>query len=128
MSSDSGSGLHLEIIDGPPTQFGYMLVSASHSDPGVPVSQGNLCLSGQGGRFNVAGGELNSVGSFNASGVFENLVGTASSSGGTGFDVPFSLPTLGGSTASAGSTWSFQLWHREAGGLSNFSNGLMVSF
>lgn len=124
-----GSGLHLEASQGPATQFGYFLVGTGVSDPGTPISQGHLCLSTSVGnalgRYNVAGGTSNSIGRFDASGILQNLAGT--SSVGSGFDVPASIPSIGGSI-SAGSTWHFQLWHRESNGESNFSNGLSVTF
>jgi len=58
--------------------------------------------------------------------VLQNQVGT--STVGSGFDVPATVPITGSPTISAGSTWHFQLWHREAAGASNFSNGLSVTF
>ncbi len=126
--SGVGSDLHLEITSGPPNQFGYMLVATGRNDPGVAISQGHLCLAGSLGRFNIGGGQQNSVGLFNNSGVFDNLAGTGTSSGGTGFDVPLNMPLPGNPMVTAGSIWNFQLWHRENGGASNFSNGLEVTF
>ena len=124
-----GSGLHLEATQGPPTQFGYFLIGTGVSDPGTPISDGHLCLSVTGGntfgRYNVSGGALNSIGQFDAGGVLQNMVGT--STVGSGFDVPTTVPSIGG-TITAGSTWHFQLWHREDAGASNFSNGLTVNF
>ena len=97
------------------------------SDLGVPVSQGLLCLAPPLGRYTpTAGSAQNSVGKFNAAGVFENLFGNSSVS--TGFDVPAALPDPPGGTIVAGSTWHFQLWYRDVGGVSNFSNGLSVTF
>ncbi|HPF12775.1 MAG: hypothetical protein H6830_06765 [Planctomycetes bacterium] len=124
--SGSGSDLHLEATSGPPTQFGYFLVGDSFSDPGVVVSQGRLCVSGMIGRYNVVGGDLNSLGQFDAAGVLQNLVGT--SSVGSGFDVPLVLPLTGSPMILASQTWYFQVWHREDMGFSNFSNGLAVTF
>ncbi|MCB9908358.1 MAG: hypothetical protein H6830_11620 [Planctomycetes bacterium] len=125
-----GSDLHLEATQGPPTNFGYFLVGTGPSDPGIVISQGRLCLDVTGGnvfgRYNVAGGSLNSVGIFDAGGVLQNAVGT--SLVGSGFDVPSTVPITGSPTIMAGDTWYFQLWHREAAGASNFSNGLAVSF
>ncbi len=125
-----GSGLHLEATQGPPTEFGYFLVGTGVDDPGITISQGRLCLSGTGGnffgRYNVSGGALNSVGQFDAAGVMQNQVGT--SAVGSGYDVPLELPFAGSPTILAGDTWHFQLWHREAAGESNFSNGLSVTF
>ena len=39
-----GSDLHLEVTGGPPGQFGYFLVGTDPMDPGVVISQGQLCL------------------------------------------------------------------------------------
>ncbi|MEZ5975153.1 MAG: hypothetical protein R3E96_10020 [Planctomycetota bacterium] len=124
-----GSDLHLDASQGPPTQFGYFLVGTGFSEPGLTISNGRLCLAiGAGtqlGRYNVAG-TLNSVGQFNASGVLMNFVGT--STVGSGYDVPSNLPLTGNPTIASGDTWYFQLWHREAAGQSNFSNGIIVTF
>lgn len=129
-SGAAGSGLHLEAAQGPPNQFGYFLVGTAPADPGTPVGSGRLCfdltMGNQFGRYNVSGGPLNSVGQFDASGVLQNFVGT--SSVGTGYDVPSTVPITGSPTIMAGSTWHFQLWHREDGGDSNFSNALTVNF
>ena len=129
MGTGVGSGLHLEAAQGPSNQFAYFLVGTGVSDPGIVISQGRLCLSVSGGnvfgRYNVPGA-LNSVGLFDAGGVLQNQVGT--STVGSGFDVPATVPITGSPTISAGSTWHFQLWHREAAGASNFSNGLSVTF
>lgn len=125
-----GSDLHLEATQGPPTQLGYFLVGTGFSDPGIPLGQGNLCLATGGGnsigRYNVAGGNLNSVGSFDAAGVLQNLVGT--STVGSGYDVPSTVPIGGSPTIMVGQVWHFQVWHREDGGQSNLSNGLSVTF
>ena len=126
-----GSGLHLGCTQGPPNEFGYFLVGTGSSEPGTPISQGHLCLAQTGGnqigRYNITGTTWNSLGQFDTAGILQNLVGTGTSAGGTGFDVPSSVPSIGG-TIISGSTWHFQLWHREAMSNSNFSNGLSVTF
>ncbi|MCB9907988.1 MAG: hypothetical protein H6830_09745 [Planctomycetes bacterium] len=128
-SAAAPSGLHLEATNGPTNQFGYFLVGTASSDPGIVVSQGRLCLSVSGGnvfgRYNVPGA-LNSVGLFDASGVLQNAVGT--STVGSGYDVPLTVPVTGSPQIMTGQTWHFQLWHREAAGASNFSNGVSVTF
>ena len=130
MSAPGGSGLHLEATQGPPAQFGYFLVGTAPQDPGIQVGSGFLCLSLSAGnfigRYNVNGGALDSIGLFDAAGVLQNAVGT--SSVGSGFDVPSSVPIPGNPMIGAGQTWHFQLWHRESGGDSNLSNGLSVTF
>ncbi len=132
LSAPSGSGLHLEADQGPTGQFGYYLIGTAATEPGImlPNSAGRLCLQlGEGnsiGRYNVTGTQFNSLGSFDGSGAHQNLVGT--SSVGSGFDIPTTVPILGSPTILPGSTWHFQLWHRENGGASNFSNGLSFTF
>ncbi len=126
------SGLRLEASNGVPSEFGYFLIGTGVDDPGIVISNGRLCLAVTGGnqfgRYNF-GTTTNSIGAFDAAGDFQNLVGTATSNGGYGYDVATSNP-LGG-TIMSGSTWHFQLWHRDTpagAGSSNFSNGLSVTF
>ncbi|MFT5200471.1 MAG: hypothetical protein ACI87O_003151 [Planctomycetota bacterium] len=128
------SDLHLECADGVPNQLGYFLVGVSANDPGAAVSNGVFCLgSGPFFRYNLASTTGDSVGLFNASGVLVNFAGT-SSVGPMGMETGFDVPeAIVGSTQviTAGSTWHFQVWHRDtpAGvGTSNFSNGLSVTF
>ncbi len=129
MDSPTGSGLHLEAFLGPPSQIGYFLVGSGLSDPGTPLGNGMLCLDVTAGnilgRYNLAGGALNSVGLFDVFGRLQNLAST--SSVGSGFDVPLAVPNSMASITT-GSTWYFQLWHRETGGQSGLSNGLQVTF
>ncbi|MDF1836695.1 MAG: hypothetical protein P1V35_02400 [Planctomycetota bacterium] len=133
MDQSGGSGLHLEVTDGPPNEFGYFLVGTEALDPGLPLSDGFLCLALSTGnvigRYNVNGSAMNSIGQFDAGGVLANLGGTSST--GYGFDVPASLPLPGNPTILVGSTWHFQFWHRDTlsgSGFSNMSNGVSVVF
>ena len=128
MGSGVGSGLHLEASQGPPGEFGYFLIGTTFVEPGILISQGRLCVSGAIGRYNALGGNLNSTGQFDAAGIMQNFVGTATSTGGSGFDVPTTIPTTGSPSILPGSTYTFQLWHREAAGAANFSNGLEITF
>ncbi len=127
-----GSGLHLESSQGPPGQFAYFLIGTASSEPGImlPGSQGRLCLAVGGGnvigRYNVGGSQFNSLGLFDANGDLQNQVGT--STVGSGFDVPITVPISGSPQIMTGETWYVQLWHREAGGMSNFSNGVSADF
>ncbi len=128
------SDLHLECSNGVPSELGYFLVGTAFTEPGLTVSNGQLCIaSGPFYRYNVSGTTGNSVGLFNASGVLRNFAGTSSVGpvgAETGFDVPESI--VGGAmTIVSGSTWNFQVWHRDTpagAGTSNFSNGLSVTF
>ncbi|MCP5022232.1 MAG: hypothetical protein GY930_10690 [bacterium] len=129
------SDLHLECTNGVALKLGYFLVGTVASDPGSAVSDGMMCLGSSGPvyRYNVAGTTANSVGLFNAGGVLVNYAGTSSvGSAGmqTGFDVPDAVAGAS-QIITAGSTWHFQVWHRDirpSGATSNFSNGLSVTF
>ena len=125
-----GTGLRFEFRNGPPDQFGYLLVGTASLDPGITLGNGRLCLNigagNQIGRYNIAGTNRSSIGQFDSAGVFQNLAGT--SSNGTGFDLPSTLPLLGSPSITAGQTWYFQAWHRDQGTTTNFSNGVAVTF
>ena len=130
--SGTGSGLHLEVQDGPSNQIGYFLVG-NEATSGVAISSGLLCLVGtstaQVFRYNAAGTPQNSVGVFGNRGTLENVVGT--SLVGSGFDVPDIIPAGVPLPIMIGDTWHFQLWYRDTAvmsGNSNFSNGLSVTF
>jgi formylglycine-generating enzyme required for sulfatase activity len=124
--------LHLEVTQGVSAEIGYML-SGPEVTSGVTISNGLLCLVGTPTarfyRYNVNGGEWNSVGRFDSAGVLQNLAGTSTT--GSGYDVPPTVPDTVPVTIMAGDTWHFQLWYRDtpAGqGTSNFSTGLSVTF
>ncbi|MFT5058251.1 MAG: hypothetical protein ACI89E_001024 [Planctomycetota bacterium] len=140
--SGYGSDLHLDVTGGPlpladgSRMLGYFLVGNMDASPGIPVSGGELCLVGipgaSFGRYNVAGTNRTSLGLFDASGNLQNLVGTGGVSG-YGFDVPSEIEIAGfaPTTIMAGDTYHFQAWHRDTlagSGVSNFSNGLSVTF
>ena len=136
--SGVGSGLHLEVTDGPTGEFGFFLTSAGGS-ASTNVFQGVLCLDTPQGRYNpaIAGlqglPQLNSIGQFDAGGVFQNIAGTATSSGGSGFDVPTEIPfSPVGTVIAPGDTWYFQCWYRDQvsmpGDSANFSNMIEASF
>ncbi len=128
LGGGGGTGVHLESTQGPPNRLGYFLVGTGAGPP-LPVSQGFFCFAVTpphlGGRYNVNGTAMNSVGFYDMAGVLQNFVGT--STVGSGFDIPLSLPGIGG-VITPGSTYHFQVWHRDATGQSNFSNGLSVMF
>ncbi len=133
MSAPGGTGLHLEATSGPAGEFGYFLVGTGAADPGVAVGNGFFCLDVSGNNFyagyKIQGGDQNSIGQFDSSGVLQNLASTSTT--GTGFDVPFAVPASGSPMITVGSTWHFQVWHRDtpsAVGASNLSNGLSVTF
>ncbi len=124
--------LHLEVTQGVPTEFAYML-AGPEATAGVLLSNGRLCLVGTPTariyRFNVGGTEWNSLGRFDNAGVLQNLVGNSTI--GSGYDVPLTVPDTVPVTIMSGDSWHFQLWYRDtpAGpGTSNFSTGLSVTF
>ena len=130
------TGLRLECTDGAPNQFAFVLVAPTATQT-LPVFQGVLCLDAPLGRYtnqiavNQGFPQLNSIGQFDASGVFQNLTGTSQT--GTGYDVPFELPFIpSGQTIQAGQTWNFQVWMRDLDGggvpTANFSDVLEVTF
>ncbi|MEM8710069.1 MAG: VCBS repeat-containing protein [Planctomycetota bacterium] len=101
----------------PPNSFGLFILSLNSgffANPGG--SQGNLCLSGQVGRFDRPGE-------------------TQQANGQGRFLLPINLgnipsPSLGQTQAFAGETWHFQAWHRDTvmgASTSNFTNGVRVS-
>lgn len=120
--------VQMEAVQGPPGQFGFLLAGTAALEPGTPISQGSLCLNlgggNQVGRYNIAGSPRNSLGRFDSYGRWENLAGTSDSPFG------YSLPgvTPWGAAFAPGQSVHFQLWHRENGGASNFSNGVSVQF
>ena len=132
-SGGKQSGLHLSIDQGPPAQFGYLHVGTGMTEPGLPIGDGRFCLAIDGGnrygRYNVAGTHFNSLGQFDAMGRFFNLSGTSAA---LGFNVPYEIPIPGLPNNYIGmvgsNTWHFQMWHRDANGSSNFSNGLSISY
>ncbi|MCA9001276.1 MAG: hypothetical protein KDB61_05095, partial [Planctomycetes bacterium] len=132
MGSGVGSGLHLEATQGPPSQFGFFLIGTGLDAPGLPVGSGMLCLSVTApnlmSRYTGPAANQISIGIFDGAGVMQNLSGTATSSGGTGFDVPTAIPIPIGGTITAGSTYHFQCWHRDVPSTSNFSNAITVTF
>lgn len=100
----------------PSNQFGIFLTSRIQAFvPGVGgTSNGNLCLGGSIGRFNLAG-QIFSTGS---TGSFELVVNTTM--------VPEGAALR---TIMPGDTWNFQGWHRDGVGLgSNFTDGLELMF
>ena len=129
----SVSRVHFDVDQGPPSQFAYFLVGTGASNPGLSLGQGRLCLSvapfNQLYRYNLAGTEFNSLGRFQPDGTLLNISGT--SAAGPGYDLPTSIPNPfypNGAPILSGRSWYFQVWHRDVGGQSNFSNGVRIDF
>lgn len=96
----------------PNGQFAYFLGSRTQAfiaNPGG--SQGNLCVSGDIGRFNAQVGQINS-------GIF-----------GISVDLD-NIPVSPAAAIQPGETWNFTCWYRDANPTptSNFTNGLSVVF
>jgi hypothetical protein len=135
----NATDLHIEATNGPPGEFGFVIVAATASSA-TSVFSGVLCLDSPIGRYlgqtATAQGvpSLDSIGLFNAMGTFECFVSPSLS--GTGFDVPSELPlSPAGQFIQPGDTWCFQLWHRDQTGTppnqlstANFSNAISVTF
>ena len=106
--------LTLMANDLPINQFGFFIVSGTQDFIMNPNgSDGNLCLGGAIGRFSGPG-EIFSSGS------------TGSFS--LGVDLT-RIPTPTGTVATTpNTTWNFQAWVRDAGGTSNFTDGIEITF
>jgi len=101
-------------VDGvPPNQFGLFVASreAGFVPPPLSNTNGNLCLSGVLGRFNI-------VRQADAAGQFSLFIDTRN------------IPQGGGTaTILAGESWRFQAWFRDPTGAgSNFTDGLAILF
>jgi hypothetical protein len=95
----------------PQSQFGLFIVSSTQAN--IPVSQGNLCVGGQIGRFSAPGQIKNS-----------------GSAGSFSLSIPLgsNWPVTGVSAVQAGDTWHFSTWFRDVGAVSNFTNGVSITF
>lgn len=136
--SGIGSDLNLQATDGPANEFAFVIVSADGTAQ-INVFNGVLCLGTPQGRYNPFTAtnqgfpQINSLAQFDASGVMRSLTGNATSTGGTGFDVPLELPfSPAGQVIQPGDTWVFQVWYRDVismpGDSANFSNTVSVTF
>ncbi|MEM6570087.1 MAG: hypothetical protein AAF957_16880 [Planctomycetota bacterium] len=112
-ASAATNDLTLRVVDLPTGTVGYPINSDTLGFAATPGgSQGNLCLGGSIGRH------VTQVGSSGTSGVVALPIDLAN------------LPRLGGAfSASAGETWSFQFWYRDANPqtTSNFSDVVSVT-
>ena len=113
----SANDLVLEASELPSNSFGFFLTSQTQGSVANPGgSQGNLCLGGAIGRY-VGAGQIQNSGS--AGEIALPIDNT---------QVP--QPT-GLVAVSAGETWSFQAWYRDAVGgsaTSNFTDGYEITF
>ncbi|MEZ6015051.1 MAG: hypothetical protein R3F49_08060 [Planctomycetota bacterium] len=113
----ANNDLTLEASDLPNSAFGFFLTSTTQGTVPQPGgSQGVLCLGGSIGRY-VGAGQIQTTGMTGSFSLLLNLNQT---------------PTpMGFVAVSAGQTWNYQAWHRDAVGgaaTSNFTDGLRVTF
>ncbi|QDV09795.1 hypothetical protein Poly30_53550 [Planctomycetes bacterium Poly30] len=104
--------------DLPALSFGFFIVSPNQGFVmGPGGSSGNLCLSGQIGRY-VGPGQIKQS---NAMGTFQLGINLGAIPSPTGFV-----------SANSGDTFNFQTWYRDTNGsggtTSNFTNGLEITF
>jgi hypothetical protein len=134
--SGVGSDLHIEAINGPVDEFGFVIMSSDGS-ANLNIFNGVLCLGNPQGRYNPqvatnqALPQLNSLGQFDGAGVLQNMSGT--SGAGSGFDVPTELPfSPAGQIIAPGDVYFFQVWYRDEvnmpGDSANFSNMIEVIY
>ena len=116
-TSVAANDLTLSASQLPLNVFGFMIASRDRGFVANPAgSAGNLCLSGSIGRY-VGPGQIQSTG---ATGGFSLTIDTTAIAQPTG-----SVP------AEAGTSWSFQAWHRDTVGgtpTSNFTDGVRITF
>jgi len=113
----ANNDLTLVVSSLPNNAFGYFLTSLTQGVVPQPGgSLGVLCLGGSIGRY-VGAGQIQNTG---ATGAFSLLL-----------DLNQTPTPTGPTTITAGQTWNFQAWHRDAVGgvaVSNFTDGLSVMF
>lgn len=114
--------------DGPGARLGWAGTSSLSMDnlvlsaAGLPTEAFGIMFRGQGlGQVSVGNGQLCVIGS---------QVRIAVVQADTAGLVQWQVENTGGSTAAtAGSTWGFQLWHRDIGGAGyGFTDGVLVTF
>lgn len=95
----------------PSNQFGFFLVSGAQAFiPNAGGSAGNLCLGAGIGRF------VSQIQNSGPAGMFAISVDLSA------------LPLNPAHAVMPGETWNFQAWYRDAGGVSNFTDGVSVNF
>lgn len=116
-NSIAANDLSLEVVNLPMNAFAFFVTSQTQGFVPMPGgSSGNLCLSGNVGRYVGPGQIQNSGATGSVSLAIDNTL------------IP--QPT-GFVSGAVGETWNFQLWHRDSnmmGATSNFSDGYEVTF
>ena len=121
---------HLTADDGPPGQFGYLIMGSTRLLPGSPMGAQPICVTGIVGRYNQFGTRLSSLGRFDDHGRWWSLENPAGPDGNLaqrGYSIPNQLP-FAQAFIQPGESWSFQLWHREPSGGSSTSNGVTFQY
>ena len=117
----SQTSILVTLSNGPPNQFGYLLVgtgNGSVTDP--PGALGDLCLLGSAiGRYRQDAALIN------GGGILSTDILNANTGAGGG---ALPNPLVGNICAPPGQTWNFQYWHRNSGSPSGFSQALAVTF
>jgi len=119
-SSSLSTTITLDLSNGPPGQFCYLLIGDDDNVVNQPGgSKGDLCVVGGSclGRYSK------DVGAITPAGTFSTDIEHPASSGTT-----YGVPICGG-TIDAGETWYFQYWHRQPmGQASTFSQAIALTF
>ena len=111
-SGTAGSPLTLVAQDVPAMRFGLFVVSDVSATTTPMGSNGVLCLGGMIGSYSAS----NQIALSTTTGRLRLVTETTS------------LPIGTGASIQAGDTWRFQAWFRDAGGSSNFSDGVSILF
>ncbi|MFT5291454.1 MAG: hypothetical protein ACI82F_003536, partial [Planctomycetota bacterium] len=108
----SDNDVILRAQDLPPNQFGFFINGTAQANvPMAGGSQGTLCVGGSVGRYNL------NVAQTGPDGRLELRL-----------DLSHTPTPTGTISINAGQTWHFQCWHRDAGGNSNFTDGVTIVF
>jgi len=109
----AGAGLSLYARNLPYGRFGVFIVGAGTANaPNFGGGAGTLCIAGP-ARYRQTG-QVQAVGTDGALALAID---------------PTQTPVLGGVTAIApGETWHFQCWYRDAGGTTNLTDGVSITF
>ncbi len=117
---------------GPPGQFGYIVAGSQVQQLGLPMGAQAICIGGFIARYNETATPTNSIGIFDSTGRWTSLNNEGSffvpfMGYVPGFSIPEQLPNALGPLM-VGQSWGFQLWHRETGGGSSTSNGVLLNW
>lgn len=110
-TSAAANDVTLDVVDLPTGQWTMFINSQTQGFVSPPNSSGNLCVVGQIGRYK------NNIMNSGAGGTVSLALDLTNT------------PTPSGSVSvMAGETWNFQLWFRDVGNTSNFSDAIEITF